>query len=266
MYWTSIALAVLLTFVFGLQAISLRQLLGNITMFQMAVGIENILDPYWTLFIELLFYIGCVILFAVGVLHASRSMRLVIFSLASVLILLSIWIITMPDVWYSKRVSDFITVGSYLFMMLLGHAIRQMHDSGSTGFPWNHVLLFVVVFVFLAGAREMGAYNRLLSPVSVFFSSLGAMLFFVAALRFHFVKNALLEFAGRISYSMYLLHGLALLVGFHFLGEPSDWWSCTQLLVLVLGLTSVSALLGFYLVEDPGIRIGKRIRRALGQV
>ncbi len=265
MYWVSIGLALLLASVFGFPAVGLRQLLGNMTMFQMAVGIENILDPYWTLFIELLFYIGCVILFVFCVLHDSRSMRIVIFLLAGLLMLLSTWIVAIPDSGYSRHAANLVTVGSYLFIMLLGHAIRQKGDSGSTGFPWSQVLLFAVVFVFVAGAREAGTYNRLLAPASVFFSSFGALLFFLAALRFHFVENGVLELAGRISYGMYLLHGLALLVGFHFLGEPSGWWSCVQLLVLVLALTWVSAWLGFYLVENPGIRIGATVRRSLGR-
>src|SRR5258708_14020754 len=47
----------------------LRQIVVNFTMFQTFVNVPNLWVFYWTLSIELIFYIGCIGLFAMGLLN-----------------------------------------------------------------------------------------------------------------------------------------------------------------------------------------------------
>src|SRR5258708_10130970 len=47
----------------------LRQIVVNFTMFQTFVNVPNLWVFYWTLSIELIFYIGCIGLFAMRLLY-----------------------------------------------------------------------------------------------------------------------------------------------------------------------------------------------------
>src|SRR5262249_26370119 len=47
--------------------------LCNITMLQQFAGVPHAIQPYWTLSVELLFYVGCTVLFLVGVRDSVKT-------------------------------------------------------------------------------------------------------------------------------------------------------------------------------------------------
>ena len=51
------------------QGLSAVQIAVNVTMLQTFVNVPNLWVFYWTLAIELLFYVGCTVLFATGLLN-----------------------------------------------------------------------------------------------------------------------------------------------------------------------------------------------------
>src|SRR5260370_12892889 len=55
--------------VLGEGTFPLWQIVVNLTMFQTFVNVPNLWVFYWTLSIELIFYIGCIGLFAIGLLN-----------------------------------------------------------------------------------------------------------------------------------------------------------------------------------------------------
>ncbi|TXI10303.1 MAG: acyltransferase [Rhizobium sp.] len=67
-YWLSIAMLLLAAYLAGVAWPSKRQILANLTMFQTALGVADISSVYWTLFIELVFYIVCAVAFRLGLL------------------------------------------------------------------------------------------------------------------------------------------------------------------------------------------------------
>ena len=52
LYWFSIILALAVMAVLGMKLPSAGTVAANTTMFQMLLGFENVLYPYWTLLIE----------------------------------------------------------------------------------------------------------------------------------------------------------------------------------------------------------------------
>ncbi|WP_226019831.1 acyltransferase [Novosphingobium sp. FKTRR1] len=68
-YWFSIGAVVSVTWIIGGELFSPRQIISNITMIQRLFGQPNVSDVYWTLFLELVFYFFCIILFMKNLLY-----------------------------------------------------------------------------------------------------------------------------------------------------------------------------------------------------
>lgn len=266
LYWLSMALALVAMFALGWKLPGVPQVIANMTMFQTLFGVENILDPYWTLLIEHFFYIFCAVIFLVGALNNPLQMRQIMFAAAALLILLAGALMLAPQMKYAKYLSYVMYTGSFLFTMVVGHNVRLMQTREAFHFPWDVLALFFVVFFAIAAAREvMGVYDSLLSPVSVFLSSTGALVLFLFALRSRAFNSMLFEFFGKISYGLYLFHGIAIWISYEMVGRPADLAHSLLLLGLVLGATIVTAALAFNFVEEPFIAFGKSIRRGLAQ-
>ena len=71
-YWFSIALAVLSNHFFLSTTTSLRDILINMTMLQSLFSTSNLFGVYWTLIIELAFYIFCALLSGAGLLKNKK--------------------------------------------------------------------------------------------------------------------------------------------------------------------------------------------------
>ena len=197
--------------------------LANTTMFQMLMGFENVLYPYWTLLIEHFFYILCALLFVAGILHSAARMQYVAIASAAGIILLAMVLIAAPTMKYAKPEADLMYIASFLFAMIVGHNVR-MAQGGDVRAVFTRVsILFVVVLALISVARiRVGGYSALLSPASVFISTVGALLVFLLALRQRAFTAGAFVYAGRISYGLYLFHGIALWVAIALVGKPAD--------------------------------------------
>jgi peptidoglycan/LPS O-acetylase OafA/YrhL len=83
LYWLSLAaMAVASPLVFHNPPIPIKQVLWNLTMLQGFAGVPDVIGVYWTLQIEVVFYILCALLFAVGFLKFRRS-QIVLCALAA---------------------------------------------------------------------------------------------------------------------------------------------------------------------------------------
>jgi peptidoglycan/LPS O-acetylase OafA/YrhL len=72
-YWFSIAVFVLVNWlVYGVSGTSTSAVLVNLTMLQSFVGIPDVIGAFWTLQIELIFYVLCGFLFVIGLLERRR--------------------------------------------------------------------------------------------------------------------------------------------------------------------------------------------------
>jgi peptidoglycan/LPS O-acetylase OafA/YrhL len=265
LYWLSIALALVTLAALGKTVPGHAQVAANMTMFQTLFGYENILDPYWTLLIEQFFYFLCVSIFLAGALNDLPRMRWIMFAGGLLLILLASALMFAPQMRYAKHLSYFMYTGSFLFVMIVGHNIRLTQALDGFRVPTDIIVLFVTVFGFIVAARqEIGGYNILLSPVSVFLSSVAALLVFLSALHWRAFISAPFVFLGKISYGLYLFHGIALWIAIELTGRPSDLWHSLCLFGLVCGFAVAAATLAFFFLEEPFIALGKVVRRGLG--
>jgi peptidoglycan/LPS O-acetylase OafA/YrhL len=266
LYWASMILALLAIPAVGNRMPTVGQAIANVTMFQMVLGFENILDPYWTLLIEHFFYILCVFFFLMGALRSTGRMRLIMLASGGFIILLAIILTIAPGMKHARQMAELMYAASWLFVMIVGHNVRIAQTRDTFRIPAYIPILFVVVFAFLCIARQMvGGYTVMLSPVSVFVSTTGAFFVFLLGLRMQLFGSRGFVYLGRISYGLYLFHGIALWIALALIGRPTGALSSALLLLLVIGLALVTSTLAFGFIEEPFIALGKMIRRRLGR-
>ncbi|MBW7971566.1 acyltransferase [Bradyrhizobium sp. BR 10289] len=262
LYWLSMVLALIVGAMLGRQTSSLVEVLVNITMFQKAVGVANVLDPYWTLFVEHLFYLLCAFLFAVGALFNESAMRTIVWASGIVLVLGGLALTLVPTAWYAKHLITLINYPSLIFTMLVGHNIRMSLGRGDPSMPWSVLSLYAAVLLAAyLGHEAYGGFVGLLSSASVMYSTGAALLVFVVVLQTNMLRGEIFAYVGRISYGLYLFHGISLWIAITITGKPETFWESLALLGLVSGITFAVSAITFSMVEEPFIALGKNVRR-----
>ena len=171
--------------------LSMLDVLANMTMTAWPMGRFQLSIGYWTLSVELGFYLLAVLLFATGQL---RNFRLVCGS-GIVMALVGALINWEVPVLYGY--------------LLAGMAVRQVYDGDRTSLAWLVALLGTLLFADLQLARHAPSAG-FLQPLSLATGMiLPIPIFLFVAFRRPATSNVLVWF-GTISYPLYLLQDLAL--------------------------------------------------------
>jgi peptidoglycan/LPS O-acetylase OafA/YrhL len=243
-YWLSIVLIILVA---GLPPISF--LIGNITMVQRFMGIPDMIGVYWTLQIELIFYIICCILFYKKIsLNGGGYFFVIGLGLACSFIV--------SAVRYVMEVKYPVSLPLSLTLMFIGMQWRMCHDSNKYKPLGISILLFLTGLLpvcFLAYNKDYGFgetwYRYFISY------SLGILIFYL--FKKFTIRSRLLVFLGRISYSLYLMHLIVLNLTQSLVDKYKlPFLAAVSFFVLVSFVTSC---LSFYLVERPSIRLGRKV-------
>lgn len=256
-YWTSLLIGLVTILALDGRAYPPLQFLANLTMLQTFVNVPNLWIFYWTLAIELLFYIGCTILFATGLLNRRYTAVAIVIGAALIGIVV-------PMLTDSRTISSILEVGLNLSAMFLGKIIRDTVIEGRL--RWQHVaictLLYALFAVTLAEKRFGGVYHE-----NFFYSySIGsayvcaALVFIVFAAFGERMAWRPLARVGVISYSVYLMSPFVI-VWIHRaldVGEGPLGWSLFVAAIVAMSL-GVSQLT-YTVVEKPSIAFGHRFR------
>lgn len=123
------------------------------------------------------------------------------------------------------------------------------------------ILLFTYEYWFFSGSHLL--HHRIFNDISI---TIGSILFVFLGIGSHAFSRFLLlkpvHYIGKISYSLYLFHPVALLLCVKVLREQMPFW-LIFLLAFILSIMGAAVLHRF--VEIPSIRIGKRVTDALMQ-
>jgi peptidoglycan/LPS O-acetylase OafA/YrhL len=256
MYWLAIVLAVAILPVTEGKVIPGWQLAVNLTMFQNLVGVPNIAVAHWTLAIELIFYIGCALLFILGLLQRS----IVVFG---IVVAISLAGIILPSIFEQRIVSRLLEVVLNIDAMLIGKVIRD--TVLARRLQWWHVAIClgaycafaVVIFHRLYGAT----YQDFFFSYSIAAAYVVAGLVFLGFASFgDRLASRILSFIGRISYSVYLMQVYVLTITLYYFGAGS---TLPQWLLFAVGVVAATVLLSwgtYALVEKPAIAFGRRFR------
>lgn len=253
-YWVSLILALLALGFFG-ERVGLAQAIANFTMVQSLLGQEHIMGIYWTLFVELVFYGMCVVLFL-----AKLIKKPVVSAVVSTFLVLA-----MLYKNFSVSSNTYIPPGGIAFalaLMFLGALVRSaLHDRDRLA----RLLLPAICFVVL-GAKALLLYRYQGTPtfkvlLPEFTAEILAVAIFVTCSQLKPAGTGFLKYMGLISYSIYLFHGVVFTVTSHLFYRNSSVIGDFGFLICTVILTFAASSLSYRFVERPGIALGRKMQR-----
>lgn len=256
-YWVSIVVVLLIAPAMEGRTFPLSQVLANVTMLQMFINIANLNIGYWTLAVELIFYVGCIALFAIGLLRA-RGTAICIVCAASLSAIVAFPFIKSHLVWGLLELMLDLTA------MFFGKVVRDAVIGKRL--QWPYVAICTLLYVLYASACAYRRYG--VDYQDNFFCAYGmgaayigaAFVFLAFAALGERGASSVLSFVGRISYSVYLMGPYVLVVIVQYSGtgrSPGQW----SLFVIGVGLVSILvSWLNYLAVEKPMVTVGHRFR------
>lgn len=260
-YWLSVTLALVVYLIFGIHAGTtrdfgvVRSYLPNLTMLQEGVGVPKIEVIYWSLWLELHFYVLIAFLVRAGITY-NRCLTFMIgwllassFSLEGDLGLVNMLLISGWAPYFVSGMSFFL-----------------IYRFGSNLIPWLIILACWALATNFSVERVRPPFNypgveEYVTPViiTVMFLVMGL----VATHRLSWVRWRGFTVLGVLTYPLYLLHETVSRPLIKWLYPEQGRW-------VVLGVATAAVVAASYatyrLVDRPGNRwLGRRLRLALAQ-
>jgi len=241
-YWTTLAILAFATLITG-ERLWLRGLVVNTTMLQSFVGIGDFDIVFWTLAVELVFYVIMGTVFALGWTRRIVPIAFAWLALAVVVALAGAHLPALIPVYTTRFL-----ILPHAPLFIIGMMWYRIHTDGFAKGP-ALVIAAAVATVFIASGIVLGLIAAGVSVV-VGLAVLGAL---------RFAVGRVTVWLGAISYPLYLLHrnlGYTLLFALNRRGVPSI---LNVLIAIAFALTIATAVSGF--VERPAMEsIRKRYK------
>lgn len=254
-YWLSLAI-IILCFSDSLNQDN-KTVFLNLTMLQGFFGIPNINGVAWTLQIEIVFYVMCVVMFRSS-LMLNRT-ALVATSLAMLLLAL-----LMASARFYLGVATPVAMGLALSIMFFGSLWRLRVldiDRASTIYIGTILItytLIIPVVIYLAYNDPMDPNG----PRRYLIAYTAAICFFCWCTYTKKISNYLIVHMGSISYSAYLMHTPVIHVARRLDLLPKDgagpvvWWCW---LVCMVGAVLLISHVTYIYIERPFVNFGRRL-------
>ena len=258
-YWLSIFVWVAFSFFSLGESTPTREILVNLTMLQQFVGVKNVIELFWTLQIELVFYFLCAALFAAGLLKTPRQI-----AWASILSLACALALAAARGFLDQKLP--VALPLALSIMFWGFLWRRATvDRAPDARAWAArltplIFLAITPIAVMAYSADHGFHETWWRYANSYLLALTLFILFTTRIKIY-APSAL--FLGRISYSVYLFGplGQELAIKAHPLlpqGAPA-----LLTVALAMVLTVPIAATTYLLVEKPAIAMGKSLRRRL---
>lgn len=258
-YWLSIPLGALTGFWLWGKPFGARDFLVNLTLLQDFFGIPGAEGLYWTLLVELLFYALCVVLLLAGSLFDMRRVCALAIALGFVHAAATVasWAgapLMPPTFAFGLLNLSIMLCGTLYRSCIVGTAAR---DDAWLRFGVRGLFAYYLVVLPAGAVWAVGVHDN-----AALSYALGLLVFVLGASVVR-IATRLTDWLGRVSYSIYLLHPVVLYaLLWWLLRQPQgSWWRTRHLgwyLLVNAGLTVALATIVYRLVEQPGIRLGRR--------
>jgi peptidoglycan/LPS O-acetylase OafA/YrhL len=219
-YWTSIALTALLLILLPRLTSGVRpsMVLMNMSMVQSAYGVPNLDPVYWTLLVELTFYV----LFGLVAISGATYQRAVGFCM--------VWFVaSIVAADAHNPILNILVIPRYSPYFIAGIAFYLIHRFGS-----NLLLWAIVGYSWLLTLHQPRANPPL--PVTVLLTSFFVIMGLIATHRLDRIRWRWLTVAGALTYPLYLVHQDIGFTVFSYLGN--------RVSASVLAMATYVAMLG----------------------
>ncbi|MFF3862612.1 acyltransferase family protein [Streptomyces sp. NPDC002209] len=250
-YWFAVlaTTAVVTLWPLVVQPLGLKDVLLNLTMLQEPFRVASADAVYWTLWVEIRFYL----LFALVVWKGVTYRRVVLFC--------ALWTVASVLVTAGRApFADYIVMPEYSPYFIAGVAMYLMHRFRPTLLLWG-----IVAISWLFSVRQVALYNDALAvslgrtmdaKPAIALMTLGYLVMLALALgRLNWVRGKWLTVAGATTYPLYLLHEHIGWTGIRLLRNHLSPWALVA--VMTLGMV-VAAWLVHRFIERPLSTVLKR--------
>jgi peptidoglycan/LPS O-acetylase OafA/YrhL len=189
-YWAAIALTALVLFLFPNLTNGIRpsMVLTNLAMVQQAYGVSNLVPAFWTLLVELLFYLLFGLIAIGGITYRRMVTFCVLWSAASLVAQSS-----------GDKLVKFVLIPQYSPYFIAGIAFYLIYRFGGNLLLWG-----IVCYSWLIALND--PQSTTLWPVQLLLTSFFLIMAMVATHKFDRVSWRWLTLAGALTYPLYLIH------------------------------------------------------------
>ncbi|MEV0413215.1 acyltransferase [Streptomyces sp. NPDC050448] len=256
-YWFAVlaTTAVVTLWPVVLHPLGMKDVLLNLTMLQESFRVGSVDAVYWTLWVEIRFYL----LFALVVWKGVTYRRVVLFC--------ALWTIASVLVTAGRApFADYIVMPEYSPYFIAGVAMYLMHRFRPTLLLWGIVgisWLFSVRQVSLYNDNLAGSLGRTMdAKPAIALMTLGYLVMLLLALgRLSWVRGKWLTVAGATTYPLYLLHEHIGWTGIRLLRHHLSPWALVT--VMTLGMVLAAWLVHRFLERPLSALLKRGLRRAL---
>lgn len=191
-YWAAIFTTLIITtFIFNNYEYTLKQILVNLTMFQYWFKVKDIDGAYWTLAVELTFYV------IMWFLYISKQLKNIFyFSILWLFLCLTFALYEIPF----ENYINILLILRYAPLFIAGVAFYSL-KSGNERFK-NH-LIVILSYLTICVPNFINKPN---STVWIIITAFFVIFYLFVFNKLNFLNNRILLFLGSISYSLYLIH------------------------------------------------------------
>lgn len=265
-YWTCVTFTFILLSINsiylykGAGQIDLIQYLGNMTMFQFYLKIPDLDGPYWTMIIEMIFYIGILFLF-----HFKMLKYLNITGIGAsifVVIITSFW----GEILFIKRIINGIPLLQFIPLFFAGTIFYKIY-TGKSRILENYSILIICLVCQILLYNYSGRSYLFISQNE--YALMLTLYFFLFTLfvngRLKFIVSKTTLFFGKISFALYLIHqylSIGFIIPILTNTFQVNFWIAALLFALPLIIGS-AAFITYYIEVPLSKRMKEKLRKKL---
>ncbi len=262
LFWASLTAVLFLRF-YAKSTVSPYDIIANITMIPDFLGSHRILDVYWTLAYEIIFYTIVVIIYVCAGPLSLTITRQATLLCACLSIAISIAQIFGQTVFAGDKI---ILIG----FMFLGSAIRKTQiDRGRLIDEWIILITALVLsgIIFRGYIHYIlllyGTDTRFENFNSIIITHVAAIFLFLGALAWlEKTEFSFLTYMGTISYSLYITHPILMELA-TLLGLEENMVRAGVYIPIVFVVTVILSVITYHSIEQPFTHMGKIAREKL---